>query len=369
MVIRVGVVGAGGIGRHHLRVLTSLKDVSLTAVAEINEPLGKQVAEEFGIRCYKNYLEMAEREKIDMATIALPHYLHSTVSVELMRMGVNVLVEKPMAVSVVEADTMIKQARKSDVKLGVVFQFRVRNTARALKQMVERGELGQLARALLLYNVFRSEGYYLSAPWRGTWWGEGGGVLINQGIHYIDLLQWLLGSRPLTCQGLIGTFFHNIEVEDLANAVVQFEGGVQAVMQLSTIDAPEDVSIDLRGDLGKALFTDGELTVYKNREPLKNWGASDPQKFMWAKPEHDVQRIAVEDGTDPHQVVIQDFVSAVEEDRQPIVSGDEGRKSLELVNAIILSAKTGRQVSFPLDGQKYERLLKSLRSKSSKKTQ
>lgn len=369
MVTRVGVVGAGGIGRHHLKVIAGLKNVSLTAVAEVNEHLGKRAAEELGIRWYENYLDMAEREKIDVATIALPHYLHSKASVELMRMGVNVLVEKPIAVSVKEADLMISQARKSDVKLGVIFQFRVRNTARALKQMLERGELGKLVRARLLYNVFRSEGYYLSAPWRGTWSGEGGGVLINQGIHYIDLFQWFLGDKPSKCYSLLGTVFHKIEVEDLVSAIIQFESGVQVIMQLSTIDVPEEACIDLRGELARASFTDSELTIYRSKESLKNWGASEPEKFMWAKPEHEVQKITLEDAADPHQIVIKEFVNAVEEDREPLVNGEEGRKSLELVNAIILSAKTGKQVNFPIDSQKYEMLLNSLRSRKSKMTQ
>lgn len=339
----------------------------MVAVAEVNETSGRQVAEEFGIRWYADYLEMAEREDVNIATVALPHHLHSKASVELMRMGVNVLVEKPMAISVKEADLMINQAKKSGVKLGVIFQFRMRNTARALKEIVERGGLGQLARARLTYNVFRSDGYYLSAPWRGTWWGEGGGVLINQGIHYIDLFQWFVGDRPSMCQGLVGTAFHRIEVEDVASAVVQFEGGLQAVVQLSTIDAPEETSIDLRGDLGRAVFTDGRLTVYRNRESLRGWGISDPQRFMWAKPEHEVQEIEVHDEEGPHRAVIRDFVKAVEEDRKPLVDGEEGRKSLELVNAIILSAKTGKSVSFPLDGQRYEKLLSSLRSKATKR--
>lgn len=369
--LRYAVVGAGGIGRHHAEVASRLEEYELVAVADVVEERARELASRFNARAYTNYLEMLEREQLDVISVCTPHPTHAEISIEAMKQGVNVLTEKPMAATVNQCIAMIREARKRGVKLGVVFQNRFEPRLRKAKKMIEAGELGDVYRALLRYVTYRDMAYFLSGAWRGKWATEGGGVLINQAVHYIDLFLWLLGKRPKEVFAYAATAGHDIEVEDLVSAVSVFEGGCQAAMQFSTLDYPDMTNIELRGDKAMLLVETSpkrveqglrnvtSVFVYRNTPPVR--------RAIYASLKPGAPRIACgveevksEEPFTGHEAVLRDFAKAVLENREPEVPGEEGLKSVELINAIIMSAVEHRPVELPLDPLRYEELLKQL---------
>lgn len=359
MKYNVGIIGVGGIGKFHLDVIKGMDIIEPVAVVDVRGEEAKAVAEKYGTNWYTDYIEMIEREKPDFVSICLPHWLHSKVSIDAAKAGVSALVEKPMAISIKEADQMIEEAMKNSVKLGVVFQHRWKSTSRRMKKFAEDGELGELMRAMLEYNTFRSQSYYESADWRGKWETEGGGVLINQGIHYIDLFQWIIERRPKFLFATLGTFAHRIEVEDLATATLVFEGEIQASIQMSTIDHPTIFRMEFRGDKGLAELSGDVVKLARNEPSIKE---SSKLKEVWGTPQLTWETFEDKetDGRKLHELVYKDFVEALTEDREPEVSGVEGRKSVEIVNAIIASGFIGAPVKFPLDSDKYDEILREL---------
>ncbi len=362
---KIAVIGVGVVGKLHLDVIKELANAEAIAVVDVREDEGKATASKYGLKWYSDYMEMIENEKPDMVSVCLPHFLHSKVVCDAARAGVNVLVEKPMAISIKESDRMISMAKRSGIKLGVVFQNRERAIAKRLKKIVADGTLGDLMRALLEFNTFRSQAYYSSAGWRGRWQTEGGGVLINQGIHHLDLFQWVIGKKPRRLCAFTNTMAHDIEVEDLATSIIEFEECTQAAIQMSTIDHPTICRIELRGQNAYAEFDDKSIKLARNNPTI---GDRSKLQEMWATPELTLEEIEEpkEEAKKLHEAVYLDFLDSMTHDRQPAVSGEEGRKSVEIVNAIVASSFTRRPVRFPLDADKYEQILRKL-SKSSRK--
>jgi len=264
-----------------------------------------------------------------------------------------------MAISVSEADEMIRKSRKKGLKLAVVFQVRTKPVNWEIKRIIDSGKIGKIYRASLEACYFRTQAYYDRDAWRGKWATEGGGVLINQAIHDIDTLQWLVG-RPVKIQGQISTVYHNIEVEDLASATILFENGAQAIFQASTIDPIRTRRLEICGDKGK-IELNGEARKAVLKSTVKKYIASEKawdrnQEFQWMeiKPETEI--------LSGHRAIIEDFARAILSDREPLVNGEEGRIALEIVNAIILSSYEGRAVSLPIDREAYDSLMKRLKT-------
>jgi len=355
--IKIGVIGVKGIGRTHINAIVSSENADLLAVADINEKAGKTVASNYKVKWYKNYEEMLRLEDLDAVSICTPHFLHSQMALKAFDYDKHVLVEKPMAISVSKADKMIQKSRKKGLKLGVVFQERTRPINQEIKRIISSGEIGEIYRACMEACYFRTQAYYDRDAWRGKWATEGGGVLINQAIHDIDLLQWFLG-RPIRIRGEIDTIYHDVEVEDLASAIILFESGAQGIFQASVIDPIRTKRLEVCGSKGK-IKIDEEVkqAVLKKtvREYIKSgkvW--DDKQEFQWV----DVKPKAEMGG---HRAVIEDFSQAILSDREPSINGEEGRASLEIVNAIILSSHERRAVSLPLNRKAYDSLLERLR--------
>jgi len=355
-----GVIGLKGVGRTHINAIMNVNEAELVAVADIKEEIGREVSSRFNVEWHRDYEEMLKREDIDAVTICTPHYLHHPMAMKALEYGKNVLVEKPMAIRVSEADEMVMSARRRDLKLGVVFQYRFIPVYREVKRMIEGGELGDIYRVCMEICTFRSQPYYDRDPWRGKWATEGGGVLINQAIHHLDLLQWLVG-KPSKLQAWVDTVLHNIEVEDMVNSMVLFENGAYGVIQASSIDLPSKMRLEISGDRGK-LIIDGNdvrrMTLERTvREYITKGEIWTRPSFKWVEVEGDRRGPG-------HTAVIEDFAKAILEDREPMVPGEDGRVSLEIVNAMILSSFEGRAVKFPIDREAYDRLMDRLSSKS-----
>jgi len=356
--VRLGVIGVKGIGRTHIKGIASAEEAELFAVADIDEEEGRSVASEHGAKWYRDYEDMLKLPELDAVTICTPHFLHYPMTMKALDSGKHVLVEKPMALTVREADKMIENARSRGLKLGVVFQYRTFPVNREIKRLIETGELGTIYRVCMEVCAFRTQLYYDRDAWRGKWATEGGGALINQTIHDLDLLQWFAG-KPKRLQGQTSTIYHNVEVEDIASATILFENGAHGILQVGIIDPISTTRLEICGEKGKLICEDREARRAILGKPVTEYVAA-PEVWEW-HPE--IQWVDVKPEVEDrggHRAIIRDFAQAILEDREPLVNGEEGRASLEIVNAIILSSFEGKAVSFPIDRNEYDRLMSRL---------
>ncbi|HID91304.1 TPA: Gfo/Idh/MocA family oxidoreductase [Candidatus Bathyarchaeota archaeon] len=342
--LRFGIIGTGVGASFSAQAVRMVGGgiARLMAVTSRREERAKRFAERWGLASwYTDYRKMLEEADIDSVIICTPHYLHCPMALEAARAQRHVLVDKPMAISLREADEMIRVAEKAGVKLGVILQGRFDPVARRIRRAIDEGRFGRLILGEAVVEWFRTQEYYDGSPWRGAWATEGGGALINQAIHTVDLLRWFMGPVDrLWAQ--MDTVAHEIEVEDVAAAVVRFESGAMGVIQGSTAVYPGlPTRLEIHGTKGTAIV---------EGEALKRWSMAGEEEVAeagvkeglrsWARPE----LVPVTN----HASLIEDFVLSVLEDRDPYVSGIEGRKSLELILAIYKSARTGDVIEFPL---------------------
>lgn len=339
------IIGAGVGASFLARAANELKNeglLTLAAVAGRNVEEAKKFAKQYNIRNpYGNYMDMLVREEPDIVAISTPHYLHFPMTLDAIEYGANVLVDKPMAINLHEADEMIRRAEKRGVKLGVVLEYRFDKGANFIKQLVAEGKLGKVVLGEAIVEWYRPHDYYDKSPWRGRWATEGGGALINQAIHTIDLLLWIIGE-PEYLWAQIDTVRHDIEVEDLAVAIIRFKNGTLGVVQASTAIYPGmPTRLEIHGLNGTAIWEGETLKMVK----LLKGEVEIPKEVKlekakaWERPE------AVP--IDKHVALLRDFATAIIEDRQPKVNGYEGRRSLELIRAIYKASKEKSVVTFP----------------------
>ncbi|MEM1507940.1 MAG: Gfo/Idh/MocA family oxidoreductase [Candidatus Bathyarchaeia archaeon] len=343
--VRFGIIGTG-VGANFcangLALIAGEGLSELVAVASQREEKAKGFASKWGLKYwYTDYRRMLKEAPIDAVIVNTPHYQHYPMAIDAMESGKHVLVDKPMAISLKEADDMIMTARRNNVKLGVILQSRFDPTMRKLKDAADNGVFGKLILGEAVVEWFRSQEYYSESPWRGRWATEGGGALINQAIHTIDLLIWVMG-KPKYLWAQMDTFAHKIEVEDAAAAVIRFENGAIGVIQGSTAVYPGlPTRLEVHGTKGTAII-EGEVLkrwAVIGGEEIVSEGAKEGLK-SWARPE-------LVPATN-HASLLRDFAKAIIEGREPTVNGVEGRKSLEVIIAIYESARRNNIVSFPL---------------------
>lgn len=358
--VNLGVIGVKGIGKNHIKSIQRVEEADLVAVADIDESAGRATAEECGVKWYADYEEMLRRDDLEAVCVCTPHYLHAPMALRAIEHGKHVMVEKPMAITVGEADQMVEKAKKAGVKLAVMHQYRTRPEFAEAKAILERGDLGPLYRVSMEACVIRTWSYYEGGPWRTTWRQSGGGALINQTIHHFDLLRWFVG-RPTKLQGWIDTRLHRTQVEDIASAVILFEGGVHGVAQVSIIDAPSTVRFEVCGDRGKLVQEEKAIRLGILDTPIREF-IEKSGKRGGGGPRCTWRDVTPEKRETDHHVLIRDFARAILEDREPMVPGEEGRASLEIVNAIILSSFRDRPVTFPVDRAEYAKLMAKLQT-------
>ncbi|MCW4027250.1 MAG: Gfo/Idh/MocA family oxidoreductase [Candidatus Bathyarchaeota archaeon] len=343
--VRFGIVGTGVGANFCAQGISAISNADMANVVAVTSQR-KERALEFASKWdlthwYTDYREMLEKADMEAVIVSTPHHLHHRMVLESVESGKHVLVDKPMAVSLREADEMIEEARTKGVKLGVNFQSRFDPTFRKVKEAVEEQRFGRLILGEAAVKWFRTQEYYDTSPWRGSWGTEGGGALINQAIHTIDLLVWIMGS-PRYLWGQIDTVGHKIEVEDLAVAAMRFENGALGMIQGSTAIYPGlPTRLEVHGTRGTAIV-EGEV--------LKRWSIIGEEEIVseeakeglksWARPE-------LAPATN-HASLIKDFAQAIIDDREPYVNGVEGRKSLEVIMAIYRSGRNRRMIEFPL---------------------
>jgi predicted dehydrogenase len=341
MTLKFGIIGAGNIAPVHATAIQNIHDAELVAVADTDQDHAQALATRFGGDVYSDYHDLLARSDVDVVTLCLPHFLHSPITLEAAAAGKHVLCEKPMAISLAECDKMIAACRKAGVTLGIISQGRFEPLAVKLKTAIDAGELGQLLWVSANVLWHRTDAYYSTAPWRGTWDREGGGVLINQAIHALDLLLWFAGA-PNRVTGQIRTLNHHIEVEDCAMANLEYENGQMGLIQATTNAIPGyPERIEIYGSKGSAIY-------HKGLGQLE-W------HFLDAKKDH-VDKVEASSGASrpmdisatAHTVQFNDFAEAIHNHRLPKVSGDDGRRSIELITAIYRSSHENTSIELPL---------------------
>lgn len=358
--LRFALIGAAAsIAATHLRALAQLPGAEIVGMADINAEGVRQRAAEIGCPWFVDHQELLRETRPDVAVIVTPHPFHAPIALDAFAAGAHVLVEKPIAVDVAAADRMIAGADAAGRILAVNFQQRFRPVVERAKALVDEGALGPLVRTLCIEPWFRPFAYYRTASWRGTWGGEGGGVLLNQAPHTIDILCHLAGM-PAKVWGWTRTLQHQIETEDTAQAMLEYPNGAPGYLEISTIEAGAEGRVQIVGDRGAIEIMGPRLTITHFRPALQEHMAAATE--MFSSPKVEVETVELPGDGGGHLAVYRDLQAAIAEGRQPRVPGREGLMSLELANAIILSSYEDRPVTLPLDRDAYGDLLARLRA-------
>ena len=363
--VRIGVVGLGAMGLKYAELLHAGKIAGATLAAVCNrrpEPRAAY-AEVPGFADIKALLKA---HAADALIIATPHYAHTTIAIAALRCGLHVLVDKPIAVHKADAGKMLAAHRSTQSVFAIMFQMRTDPRYRKIKQLLDEGALGRLQRVQwTLTDWFRTDTYYRAGQWRATWRGEGGGILLNQAPHQLDLLQWLVGQPERVRAWCHFGKYHKIEVEDEVTAYLEFAGGATGVFIASTGEAPGTNRLELAGDRARIVLEGDRLTLDTNQVPAAKLRAT--SKEMFAVPQSTRQEFRLEPPVEAHRTVMQNFVDAISTGAPLIAPAAEGLRSLELANAMILSSVTDRAVALPISARRYAAALKKLIAASAHK--
>jgi len=341
MTVRFGLIGCGRVAPRHAQSLIQLSDTQLVAVADIREDRARRFSAEYGAQAYTDYDNMLARPDIDAVTVCVPSGLHAQVAIDVLHAGKHVLVEKPIALSLADADRMIATAREAGLTLGVVLQNRYNSPVQQVRTLVDQGRLGKLYLGSVCVRWYRPQSYYEDG-WHGTL-SMDGGALMNQSIHHLDALQWFMGPVA-SVYAYTATLAHTMESEDVGVAVVRFRSGALATVEGSTLTWPQNL--------------EGSVALFGERGSVKIGGTALSRITLW-KVDGELEReaeILTSQRVDPptvygysHREVIHDFARALLDGREPSTPGPEARKSLALVLAIYESARRGREVQLPHD--------------------
>jgi predicted dehydrogenase len=350
--LRYGLIGAGVVSGLHLDAIAQLEDVELVGITALSVDAAGARGREYDARAFET-TDGLLAEGLDVVAVCTPHPSHAELTIAALEAGAHVLCEKPLAPEVREADAMIAAADAAGRLLGVCFQQRFRPVIAAARALVVEGSLGSLLRASIVDPLYRPHAYYRAADWRGTWKGEGGGVLMNQAPHTLDLLCHLTGL-PVSVTGIAERRGQPMETEDTATALFSYAGGAVGTLAVSTLE-PGVQRIELVGDRGRIEIV-GESLVYERFEPPISEHLAAAAE-MFALPGSVREPVELPGGRGDHREVHEDFAAAVREGREPRVPGRDALQSLELANAIVLSTQTGRAVALPVDRDAYAALL------------
>jgi predicted dehydrogenase len=348
--LKFAIIGCGRISYKHVEALVKNSDEAvLTAVCDIIPELAhkrkceyEKALQGYNVNVYEDYREMLEKEDIDVVTIATESGYHPEIAMYCMNRGKHVIVEKPMALSTQDADRMIETAVKNNVKLCVSHQNRFNKPIQQLRSALEAGRFGKLINSMASISWNRNMDYYKQAPWRGTW-ALDGGTLMNQCIHDIDLLQWMMGGEVESVYAQTGTFLRDIEGEDFGSIIIRFKNKAVGIIEGSACVFPKNLeeTLSIFGENGAVVI--GGLAV--NR--IETWRFNDD-----IDSEDEILKLQ---GGDPdtvyghgHTPLFKDMIDSVNTGREPLINGPEGKKGMEIILAAYKSQKTGMPVKFPM---------------------
>jgi len=360
--IRTAIIGTGKVSHLHARALRALDEADFVAVCSRSAERAAAFAQQYAVRPYTDIATMIRDARVQAVVVCTPHPAHAMPAIQAARAGAHVLVEKPLAADLRDCDAIIAAARTARVKLGVVSQRRWYPPVQRVRAAIDAGKIGKPILGMVTMLGWRDVAYYQADPWRGKWIEEGGGVLVNQSPHQLDLLQWFMGPIAEVFAYWDNLNHPYIEVEDTAVAVLRFKNGALGSIVVSNSQKPglygkvhvhgeNGASVGVQTD-GGAMFIAGMSSVLEppindvwtvpgEEHLLAQWQAEDRATFE-----------RVDTTTYYHQLQWRDFLRAIVEDREPAVNGEEGRKTVELFTAIYRSQRDQRPVTFPLDAER-----------------
>ena len=325
-----GIIGCGIISKWHADAIMSIEDAVLIGATDNKKENADEFAKNYSCKFFSSIDEMLACDEIDIVCICTPSGLHAPMAIKVANSGKHFVLEKPMAITKEQLKDIIDACEKNGAKGAVVSQLRFTQAVQTVKKAIENGELGDIVVADVYMKYFRSAEYYKSAGWRGTWEMDGGGALMNQGIHGIDMLLYLAGPAK-SVMGMCRTLARDIEVEDTANILVQFESGAIGVIQGTTsVDPGYPMRIEISGTRGTVVIDDGNIT---------RWDV-DGKKLEEDKNKQDSKI----ETTDNHALQIQDLINAIKEDRRPLVDIYEGKRPVDVILGAYESSRTGKMV-------------------------
>ena len=348
MAIGFGIIGCGMISRFHAKAVADLKGAKVVACFDSFTAAADKLGAEIGCQVYHDLDAMLADSRVDVVMICTPSGVHMEPAVAAAKAGKHIIVEKPLDITLKRCDAMIAAAQKAGVVLSTIFPSRFHQSSQLLKKAIDGGRFGRLTMGDAYVKWFRTQEYYDSGAWRGTWALDGGGALMNQAVHSVDLLLWLMGPA-VEVSAYTATLAHQrIEVEDVAVATVKFASGALGVIEASTATWPGELKrIEISGDAGSAVLREEDLAVWKFAKETKadekirqqmanrtqtGGGAADPKAI----------------GHHGHMLQFQDVLNAIKKGTQPLIDGPEGRRAVELILAIYKSAESGKPVKLPL---------------------
>src|SRR5712691_5027497 len=361
--VRVGIIGMGNIGQHHHGYLSAGK-INRAELVAVSDAIPGKLEKFKPLKIFSDGEDMIRSGEVDAVIISSPHYQHTTLGIAALKQAVHAMVEKPISAHKADAERLIG-ARRKNPKLIFAGMFQLRSEPRYLKiqKLIQTGELGDVVRmSWIMTDWFRTEAYYASGGWRATWKGEGGGVLLNQCLHNLDAMQWLLGM-PARVRGFcqLGRF-HQIEVEDNVSAYLEYPNGATGTFVSSTGEAPGTNRFEIVGTRGKVVLERDKLSFTRNEADMLQFSKTAKQGFV--KPEVWNVEIPFENTTNAHAILMQNFVNAILDGEPLIAPGAEGIHSVELANVILYSSLLGQTIEMPMDSAAYEKKLNQLIAES-----
>lgn len=338
--MRFGIIGCGVIAPTHGNAIKAVPGAEIAAVADVLPEAGKKFAAEFGVKeVLTDYRELLKRKDVDAVCICTPSGMHAEMAIQAARAGKHIVCEKPIDINKKAMDAMLAEVEKAGVKFTGIFQRRMGKNSRRIKAAIEAGEFGRMVLADAYLKYYRSQDYYRSASWRATWEMDGGGALMNQGVHGIDLVQWLMGGiKSVTAR--CATLARQIQVEDTAVILVEFKNGALGVIEGTTSVYPaQETRLELHGEKGSVILKESSILQWQlvGQEDRaaefatedKAGGSGDPKQIGFAG----------------HIAIIEDLIDAVKTGRDPFITGDEARKAVDLILAIYESSRSGKTVT------------------------
>lgn len=340
-----GIVGCGVIAPTHARALASLPNARLVAVTDTVAEKAKSFADEHGAAWEADLDALLARPDLDVVTVCVPSGSHAEVGIEAARAGKHLVVEKPIDITVEAADRLIDATVDAGVTLTVISQHRFDAGLRRLRELVDQGRLGKLVLGDAMVKWYRSQAYYDSGDWRGTWALDGGGALMNQGVHYVDMLRWIMGPVEEVI-AICATQTHTIEVEDVALALLRFRSGAVGTLQATTAAYPGfPERLEVSGTGGTVVVEAGEIRreeLVDEKGEVGAYGAKAKESPAPAATTGAADPAAIPGGA--HRAQLEDFLAALDTGRRPLMTGEEARDSMAVIRAVYDSASSGRPV-------------------------
>ena len=367
--VKMAIVGVGVMGRDHLKNALLLQEegvLKVTGLADVVEERARRTGEEHDVPAFADYNALLDETRPDLVVVSTPHPSHEEVTVAAARRGVHVLCEKPIAHTVSAADRMIDACRRAGVLLGIDFNQRTTPAYIRAHELIAGGELGDLYRvSFIASGWYRTQAYYDSGGWRGTWGGEGGGVIMNQAPHHLDLYCWLAGL-PRRVKATALTRIHEIEVENTVAALLEHGPARVDTFYTTTAEWPGRTEFVFAGERGRLVVAERQLRLYRLEKSLAEELLTSPHGSRPAGAWEDIEVAPAPPGTASHRALLRRFAEAVRSGREEelVATGEDGRRALELANAMLLAGFRDRPAEIPVDRAAYDALLEDLQRRA-----